>query len=94
MSDLERSVISCPAECRGCDPSGPQVESGPFRGSSLAIHSLLTFLLPLALAVTGAWLAGHNPASQLTGGVLGLMAGMVIVRFYAAARSRSHRGEA
>ena len=57
------------------------------------MHSLLTFFLPLTLAVVGVWLAGDDASSQLAGGLFGLLGGMAIVRLYAVARSRSRGGE-
>lgn len=68
------------------DSAQPQTP-GPLVGRSLASHAALTFLLPLATAVTGAGLAYPSPRSQLIGGCLGLLAGMLIARLWAATHS-------
>ena len=56
------------------------------------LASLIHFLLPAALALAGAAVAGGGPARQLCGGLLGMLLGMMVAtmvaRGYAAARDR------
>lgn len=95
MPNSRIKLDGCPAECQGCGEvaSSPVAAAGPLVGSSLAAHSLLTFVLPLILALVGAIWADAGPVSQLSGGVAGLFVGMLVVRAYVILRTRFRRGE-
>jgi len=71
----------------------PTLEPGPLVGAHFALFSILTFFLPLATALLGAWLADHSPVSQLLGGLSGLFAGMLVVRLCVIVCVRIGRGE-
>ena len=95
LPDSRTSLPGCPAACGGCEEAstGPPVDPGPLTGSHLALYSVLTFLLPLVTAVTGAWWASYSPQLQLLGGLLGLFFGMLVVRLCVVVRGRVRRGD-
>jgi len=57
--------------CADRDPGEPPVDGRAFAWSSVA-----TFVPPLALAVTGAFVAGRGAEAQLFGALVGLGTGM------------------
>ena len=59
-----------------CASTAPPA-SGPLRGASLVVASLLHFLVPAFLALTGAAIAGGGALRQLCGGLAGLLLGML-----------------
>jgi hypothetical protein len=75
-----------PAECAGCTgcsrvgyPTGGE-QAPLITGWRLAGLSVVIFLLPILTAAVGAGLAGSGGVAQLTGGLLGLAAGITAAR--------------
>ena len=93
-TDYSRSPV-CHVDCPGCPESDPAPgpDSVPLAGWSLAGTAVLTFLVPLLFALTGAVVLRSSPAGQLVGCVAGLIIGMVIVRLLVPVSSR-REGEA
>lgn len=73
---------ACYVDCRGCPESDPDPspDSVPLAGWSLAGTAVLTFLVPLVFALTGAVILQTSPAGQLLGCVAGLVLGILVVR--------------
>ena len=93
-TEYSRSPV-CHIDCPGCPESDPDpsLDSVPLAGWSLAGTAVLTFLVPLLFALTGAVVLRSSPAGQLVGCVAGLIIGMVIVRLLVPVSSR-REGEA
>ena len=72
----------CHVDCPGCLESDPVPgsDSMPLAGWPLAGPAVLTFLVPLLFALTGAAILRTSPAGQLLGCIAGLTVGMFIVR--------------
>jgi hypothetical protein len=85
---------ACPVDCPGCTDPDPAAEvmSSPLSGWALAGASLLTFLVPLLGALTGAAALGPGSLAQLAGSVGGLLVGAVIVHRWIPALARRGRG--
>ena len=66
---------ACKAGCGGCAIEPADAAGGP-AGWRLVAAAAGIFLLPLALAVGGAALAGPGGAAQLLGAIVGLAAGV------------------
>jgi len=64
---------SCPAACPGC--AGEAGAGGP-SGWRLTLPAVGVFLIPLALAVVGATVAGPREAGRALGAVVGLLGGL------------------
>ena len=79
MSDLDRKDSSaCGGGCAKCgavDQCGQQ--PGELTGWALAASSACAFLLPLAAATAGAFLAGADRTRQFLGAFGGLAAGLL-----------------
>ncbi len=73
---------SCGSSCEGCSLRPPEQDDGGERivGGRLVAASALVFLLPLSSAVLGAHQSGPSGLAQLTGVLLGLLAGVVLAR--------------
>jgi hypothetical protein len=72
-SQESHSCLGC-TQCDADDPARP--EAGALRGWRLTVSATAVFLLPLALAVTGAALLGSNQTRQFLGALGGLAVGM------------------
>ena len=59
---------------------GPEAGEGQIGGGRLVAASALVFLLPLLAGVLGAHQAGPSGLAQLTGVLLGLLAGVMLAR--------------
>ena len=88
---------SAASVCGGCGladrcAAAAAPHRGPLVGLSLVLASLLHFLMPAAVALAGAAIAGSDPLRQLCGGLIGLLLGMLVgttvARRYAATRAR------
>ena len=80
---MERPRVSdCPIDCPGCVETGIRSTEDPrlLVGWSLAGASLMTFLVPLVFAVTGALVFSGGSIRQLVGCVVGLLLGMITTR--------------
>jgi len=60
-----------------CAGAAPRAR-GPLHGTALVAASLLYFLLPALLALTGAAVGGDETVQQLGGGLAGLLLGLLI----------------
>ena len=60
-----------------CAATAPRAR-GPLRGAPLVVASLLHFMVPALLALTGAAIAGGSAMRQLCGGLTGLLLGMMV----------------
>jgi hypothetical protein len=90
----ERSnPVTCPAECRGCPatPGSGAETKAPFEGWTLGWVSAVVFLVPLAMSLLGAIVAGRTAALQLVGATIGLVLGMLVVRLLAPRPSETNR---
>lgn len=95
MPDSGSTPMSCPVGCSGCDDGVPRSAAGDelIVGVGLVISVILVFLVPLATAVLGAYLGRTTSASELGGGLLGLLLGMGIARVLWAAGRWFYRSE-
>jgi len=76
----DRKQFACPWRCAGCpqDQAGSPADAGGPEGLAgwrLAVRVVILFLMPLALAVAGAALAGTG-GKQLAGALVGLAVGL------------------
>lgn len=74
------SESPCAADCTRCGAGeGRSCDAEPaeavLRGGQLVLASLGTFVLPLVLAVGGAWAAGPAASGQVAGAIGGLLVG-------------------
>lgn len=69
------------AGCGGCTACGSAAPAVPYSGVAVVFGALGLFVLPVLLAVGGAWLAAGNAPGQLAGGLGGLLAGMALAGF-------------
>lgn len=74
----EKATKGCSTGCAHCavdtaaaNPEGPQ-------GASLALRSMLVFLLPLAMAIAGAFLVRGSEGRETLGALVGLLAGFAV----------------
>ena len=95
MTTNRENSPACAAGCRECPVAEPALDgpAAPYRGRSLVLLSLLTFMLPLVTAVAGAVLAAAGPLSELLGGAIGLAVGMLAVRAWVVVYEPSERGQ-
>ncbi len=82
---------SCPGECPGCSKGQAsesksshshkmpdhQVEGG-LVGGKLALAAMISFLLPIGLAIAGSALAGPGQGRRFGGAIVGLVAGVIV----------------
>jgi len=81
---LAKPAEPCPVGCAHCRAAADEpARQGPLQGWALAAVAAGAFLVPLALAISGAmlapWLWAHS-VSQLVGGTAGLILGMTGIR--------------
>lgn len=93
MATNRSNLSACPVQCTGCPELAvdPSATSTPLAGWRLARLAAATFLLPLLIGLAGALIAPPSPPSQLLGCLLGLAAGIAIVRWLVPARDKTKR---
>ena len=68
---------SCPSGCPHCSAGGEDAGTpGGLQGWALVAPCLSGFLLPLALAIVGAYAAGRGRTAQFLGATVGLLSGV------------------
>ena len=73
----------CSGHCEQCEivKDGQALAGDPaVRGWRMVLGSTAVFLLPLALAAAGAYLAGQNADRQVAGALIGLAAGVLVAK--------------
>lgn len=73
----------CSGHCEQCDiaKDGQALAGDPaVRGWRMVLSSAAVFLLPLALAAAGAYLAGPSAIRQVAGALIGLASGVLMAK--------------